>query len=106
MDSRKDDNWKIGDLNLNWLKNKYILAALIFCLWVLFFDQNNLVERYQLMREMKQLADDRLYYIQKTAEDTERLKELKTNDENLEKFAREQYYMKRDNEEVFVIVQE
>lgn len=53
---------------------------------------------------MRQLEKDKAYYEKKIIEDSQRLKELKTNKENLEKFAREQYLMKRDNEDVFVIV--
>lgn len=106
MTEKKQDTWRIGGIDVNWLKNKYILTTLLFCLWVLFFDQNNLVERFQNRREKRQLENDREYYIKKTAEDQERLEELKTNDDNLEKFAREQYLMKKENEEVFVIVEE
>jgi cell division protein DivIC len=88
------------------LRNKYLLATLVFILWLCFFDQNNWFERLQNLREMKQLKADKAYYQQKIKEDSERLKELKTNDENLEKFAREQYLMKKDNEDLFVIVED
>jgi cell division protein DivIC len=87
-------------------KNKYFLATLFFIVWVGFIDQNNLFERFQNMRELKKLSGDKEYYQNKIAEDSERLKELKTNKENLEKFAREQYLMKKDNEDVFIIVDE
>jgi cell division protein DivIC len=88
------------------LKNKYLLATIFFILWLSFFDQNNWFERLQNLREMKQLNADKEYYQQKIKEDSERLKELKTNNENLEKFAREQYLMKKENEDVYVIVDE
>jgi cell division protein DivIC len=88
------------------LKNKFFLASLFFIVWVGFFDQNNLFERFQNLRELKKLNEDKEYYQNKIAEDSERLKELKTNNENLEKFAREQYLMKKDNEDVFIIVDE
>lgn len=87
-------------------RNKYIVASLIFIIWVGFFDENNLIERFQNLIELKHLKENKEYYIHKINEDTERLKELKTNNENLEKYAREQYLMKRDNEEVFVVVKE
>ncbi len=86
------------------IRNKYFLASVLFIVWVFFFDQNNLIERYQNMQELKKLTEDKEYYQKKIDEDSERLKELKTNDENLEKFAREQYLMKRDNEDVYIIV--
>ncbi len=88
------------------LKNKYILSLLIFFLWMLFFDQNNLLERRKLNGEYEQLMQEREYYMKKIEEDRKRIRELKTDNENLEKFAREQYLMKKDNEDIFIIVEE
>lgn len=85
-------------------RNKYFVTAFLFLMWVTFFDENNLVERFQNLREMHKLKDEKEYYIEKIKEDATRLKELKTNNANLEKFAREQYLMKKDDEDVFVIV--
>jgi cell division protein DivIC len=90
----------------SFLKNKYILSLLIFFLWMLFFDQNNLLERRKLNKEYDLLLQEREYYMKKIKEDRKRIKELKTDNENLEKFAREQYLMKRDNEDIFIIVEE
>ncbi len=87
------------------LKNRYILTALIFLLWILVFDNNNLIERYRMIRDIKQMEQDTSYYLQEIRNNAERLKELQTDKENLEKFAREQYLMKKDNEDVFVIVE-
>jgi cell division protein DivIC len=86
------------------LRNKYLITTLVFGLWLIFFDQFNLVDRYQSLHAMRQLQRDKAYFEKKIKEDTQRLKELKTNRENLEKFAREQYLMKKDNEDIFVIV--
>jgi cell division protein DivIC len=88
------------------LRNKYILTALIFLLWMLLFDQNNLTERRKSTHEYNQLLQERGYYQKKIEEDRKRLEELKTNADNLEKFAREQYLMKKDNEDIFIIVDE
>ena len=88
------------------LKNKYILTILMFFLWLMFFDQNNLLERRKLNNEYDQLLQEREYYMKKIDEDRKRIQELKTDNENLEKFAREQYLMKKDNEDIFVIVEE
>jgi cell division protein DivIC len=87
-------------------RNKYFIVSALFVIWVCFFDDDNLIERFQNHREIQQLKRDREYYIQKISDDSERLKELKTNNENLEKYAREQFLMKKDNEDVFVIVEE
>ncbi len=86
------------------MSNKYFIAGFAFIIWVSFFDMNNLVERFRLNKELKQIEKDKVYYHQRIDEDAARLKELQTNDQNLEKFAREQYLMKRDDEDVFIIV--
>jgi cell division protein DivIC len=88
------------------LRNKFILTALVFFLWLLLFDQNNLVERRKSAREYDQLLQEKDYYQKKIEEDRKRIGELKTNSDNLEKFAREQYLMKKDNEDIFIIVDE
>jgi cell division protein FtsB len=58
------------------------------------------------MAVLKQYQSDKIYYQQRIEEDKRKLRELKTNNENLEKFAREQYYMKKDDEDLFIIVSE
>lgn len=93
-------------LILKWLKNKFVVAAIIFTVWICFLDENNLLERFQNLKELRQLKADKEYYQEKIEVDSKRLNELKTDNDNLEKFAREQYLMKKDNEDVFVIVKE
>lgn len=88
------------------LNNKYIIASLIFLLWILFFDQNNLLNRISDLRNLREMKAQKEYYAKKIETDIQRTKELETDDDNLEKFAREQYLMKKDNEDVFVIVKE
>ncbi len=57
------------------------------------------------MRTLRQMQKQKEYYAKKIEEDTRRTNELLSDDENLEKFAREQYLMKKPNEEVFVIIE-
>jgi len=85
------------------LKNKFILSALIFVVWMLFFDQNNTIERIRAYTQYRQLVSDKAYYEKKIEDDTRKLDELRTNKENLEKFAREQYLMKKENEDIFIV---
>jgi cell division protein FtsB len=86
------------------VRNKYILTSILFVLWMLMFDQNNLNERRKNNRDYNQLIRERDYFQKKIEENRKRIQELKTNDDNLEKFAREQYLMKKDNEDIFIIV--
>lgn len=96
---------KIWKKLLPYVKNKYILTIFIFIIWLLFFDRNNLVDRIKELRSLHQLEKDKAYYIERIDKDSKRLKQLKTNNKNLEKFAREQYLMKKDNEDIFVVVE-
>lgn len=91
---------------LPYVKNKFFLTALVFAVWVSLIDENNLIERFQLNKELRQIDRDKEYYREKIEIDAARLKELQTNNDNLEKFAREQYLMQRANEDVFIIVEE
>jgi cell division protein DivIC len=88
---------------LPFLKNKFTLAFIVFVGWIVFFDQNNLFDRVQNLNQMHQLERDKVYYLEKIRQDSIKLIELKTDKENLEKFAREQYLMKKKNEDIFII---
>ena len=85
-------------------RNKYILTILIFLLWILLLDSNNLVSRYKEIRELNRLMKDREYYLEKIEADRRKLLELKTDNDNLEKFAREQYRMKKPDEDLYIIL--
>jgi len=76
------------------LRNKYVLTIIIFVVWVVLLDSNNLITRYRDMKEMHKLEIDKEYYMKRIEEDKRKLHELKTDNRNLEKFAREQYHMK------------
>jgi cell division protein DivIC len=85
-------------------RNKYILTIIIFLVWVLLLDSNNLIARYKEMKELHKLKLDREYYIQRIEVDRQKLHELKTDNHNLEKFAREQYRMKKPDEDLYIIL--
>ena len=88
------------------IRNKYLIAILVFLVWLFVFDRNSLVDRIKYSRALHEMEAEKQYYLQRIEEDSQRLEELKTDRENLEKFAREQFFMKKDNEDVFVIVEE
>ena len=85
-------------------RNKYIITILIFIIWLVLLDSNNLVSRYKDMRELRRLRSDKEYYLKKIETDQKKLRELKTDDHNLEKFAREQYKMKSPDEDLYIIL--
>lgn len=85
---------------------RYAITFGFFLLWMIFFDQNNMIEQYKLRAQLQDLKDEKEYYLQEMAKAQQEYDELFTNQESLEKFAREKYLMKRDNEDIFVIVPE
>lgn len=84
--------------------NKYTISGLIFLVWIAFFDKNSIVDKMDLRGKISVLEKERTYYQDKIEEDNRKIQELLSSPDNLEKFAREQYLMKNDNEDIFVIV--
>jgi cell division protein FtsB len=91
---------------INLLKNKFFLATLAFLVWMIFFDKNDLFSQYEYRKQVKKLEQERDFYKKETDQVNKELGELTSNPQMLEKFAREKYLMKKDNEDVFVIVHE
>ena len=88
------------------LRNKYFLAVVAFALWMLFFDRNDMISQYEYRTEVGKLQQEKDFYTKETASVKKDLKELDSNMNSAEKFAREKYFMKKDNEDVFVIIKE
>ena len=86
------------------LRNKYLLTIIVFFVWLLLLDSNNLISRYKEMRNLRKLKSEKEYYVQRIEEDKRKLHELKTDNQNLEKFAREQYRMKKPEEDLYIIL--
>lgn len=86
------------------MRNKYLLTIIIFLIWIVLLDSNNLISRRKEMKDLKKLRADRDYYVQRIEEDKRKLYELKTDDRNLEKFAREQYRMKKADEDLYIVL--
>jgi cell division protein FtsB len=86
------------------IKNKYFLTVLSLLTWLIFFDKNDFFTQRETLQKLKKLRHDRDYYAAEIEKNKRELNELKTNKESLEKFAREKYLMKKDNEDVFVFV--
>jgi cell division protein FtsB len=92
---------KKGILRL--VKNKYTLSTVVFLLWLTFFNEIDLIYIFQSRREVTALRTEVQRMKDDNARATEALHDLTTNTYSLEKFARENYYMKRENEEVYVL---
>jgi cell division protein DivIC len=96
--------FKYADKIPSIFRNKYFLTLIIFIIWLTLLDTNNLIERYQQLRDLHKLKQDMIYYTKKIEEDKRKLNELKTDNDNLEKFAREQYRMKKKDEDLYIVL--
>ncbi|MFH6769941.1 septum formation initiator family protein [Gaetbulibacter aquiaggeris] len=83
-------------------KNVFILILFVFIVWMLFFDANSYLIHHELNSDIDALETEKEYYHKEIEKDKKAIKKLST-EEGLEKFAREEYYMKRDSEEIFII---
>jgi len=84
-------------------KNKYLLTAVIFAIWMIFFDtQDVITTHFKLRKELNQLENSRKYYLGQIEDTKKELGQLKSDPATLEKYAREKYRMKKDNEELFI----
>jgi len=82
--------------------NKYIIVLVIFVIWMVFFDENSILNHLEFNKEIDKLNTEKEYYKNEIKKDKELLKKLE-NKQELEKFAREQYNMKKENEEIYLI---
>jgi len=86
-------------------KNKFFLASIAFLVWMLFFDKNDVNSQFEYRSQVKKLEAEKEFYTKEISKAENDLQELTTNPDKLEKFARERYFMKKDNEDVFVVVE-
>jgi cell division protein FtsB len=84
-------------------KNKFLIATVFFVVWMLFFDHNNIFLHLQYRNELNDLKKSKEYYKEQIGKTRKEVELFKTDPRWMEKVAREQYLMKQDNEDVFVV---
>lgn len=84
------------------LKNVFVLILVIFCIWMLFFDSNSWFIHNDLNNDMEKLEEEKEYYQNEIEKDKKEIQELST-EEGLEKYGRQEYNMKKENEEIYII---
>lgn len=87
----------------SWIKNRYVLTVFAFVLWVLFFDRNDLFTQMERARDLRSLEKSKKYYTGQIEDSRKELDQMSNNPAALEKFAREKYRMKKDNEDEYEI---
>ncbi len=93
--------------NHTWTKiilNKYLLVGLFFAIWMIFFDQNSYFMHQDLDKDIGELQKDKSYFEKQIKIESTRLHELQHNPEENIRLAREKYLMKKDSEDIFLIV--
>lgn len=86
-----------------WLKNKYFLSLTGFIVWMLFFDPRDIFTQAERTRELKNLQSSKRHYEEQIAAEQFELQQLKNDPGTVEKYAREKYLMKKENEDIFII---
>ena len=84
------------------MSNKYVLVLTVFIVWMLFLDSNSWLIHRELNQEIEEIEANKLYYKKEIESDKQILKELEDSIE-IERFARETYFMKRPNEDIYII---
>lgn len=84
------------------VSNKYLLVLVAFIFWMLFLDSNSYLIHNELNQEINALEKNKEFYLNEISKDKTIIEKLNDSLE-LEKFARSEYFMKRENEEIFII---
>tara|TARA_Y100000739_G_scaffold35968_1_gene27434 strand:+ start:187 stop:501 length:315 start_codon:yes stop_codon:yes gene_type:complete len=87
----------------NYLKNKYLIAIVLFIVWITFFDNFNIIKQSKIKKNIKQLEENKKFYIQEITKDSSEYYDLLNDAEKREKFAREKFLMKKEDEDVYII---
>ncbi|HNX87819.1 MAG TPA: septum formation initiator family protein [Paludibacteraceae bacterium] len=86
--------------------NKYVITLVVFFVFLIFFDDHNLINRWQTSRRIRGIEKEINFYQSEIDKNRKKMNEMQTSDKSLEKYAREQYYLKKDSEDVFIIREE
>ena len=84
-------------------RNKYISSIIVFVVWISFFDRNDLWTQWDRKQELQKLETSKTFYENEIATTKKDLTDLNNNPAVLEKFAREKFYLKKANEEIFIV---
>ncbi|MCI5057088.1 MAG: septum formation initiator family protein [Flavobacteriales bacterium] len=98
--------WLKKRLNRKLLINKYVLTVVFFIVWMTFFDQHNWIDQWKFKSELNRKIQDKEYYKEEIEKTKFEMEQILNDPNNLEKFAREKYYMTKEGEVLFVITEE
>ncbi len=90
---------------VRFISNKYVLILLLFIVWMFFFDTNSFFIHNELNNDIRALEDNKKFYKEEIKNDKLFIEKMQDSDE-VEKFAREKYYLKKENEDIYIIENE
>jgi cell division protein FtsB len=88
---------------INIIRNKYLIALVAFALMMLFFDRNDIFVQLERRKELNDLLTSKEFYENEIEKTKKELSELENDPSAVEKYARENFFMKRDNEDIFIV---
>ncbi|SMC83843.1 FtsB family cell division protein [Moheibacter sediminis] len=83
--------------------NKYLIVGAFFVVWMVFFDQNSYFIHKELDKDIQKLSHDKNYYQEKLKKETIQINRMKRDSNEIERIAREKHYLKKENEDVFIV---
>ena len=86
-------------------KNKYLFTIALFIIWITFLDRDNLIDRYNGIKQLNKIEQEKEKYRQQIDRDSENIQKLH-NPDFLEKYAREEHKMKKDNEDLYIVIED
>ncbi len=90
----------------SFFRNKYFLVFLVVLIWLVFFDTHSFIHQWRMSRQLNELKTERDFYREQITRDSLAIEELTGDPDALERYAREKYLMKREGEDVYVIVED
>lgn len=100
LDTAKTGKW------YRFFLNKYLIVGVFFIVWMVFFDQNSYFIHRDLDKEIHHLNHDKTYYDEKLKNENAQIDKMKNDTTEIERIAREKHYLKKENEDVFIIEQQ
>lgn len=97
IESQKSGRW------YKFFLNKYLIVTILFVVWMVFFDQNSYFIHKELNQEIRDLTKAKKLYLEKLEKETIQIHQMKTNASEIERIAREKHYLRKENEDVFII---
>ena len=104
MEELEENDLNVSNSFKQWIWNKYALIIVLFLVWMFFFDMNSFLVHHKLNKEINEIEHKISHFSEKLKQDSVQYYTLKNSKNAREKYARENYFMKKKNEDIFIVV--